>query len=110
MFQALDHLTFPLIRHVERDHQIFGNRSASSTGGFSVRFDRAARDEHTSARGTSAPTTSYGNGWIMRCQLNGPKELPLSRPTLAPRLTLSLSHSILAVLPWTTMRWKFGTL
>jgi hypothetical protein len=46
----------------------------------------------------------------MRCQLNGPNEAAASRPTPSPGFTLSLSHSILAVLPCTTMRWKLFTL
>jgi hypothetical protein len=47
---------------------------------------------------------SQGNFWIIRCQLNGPKEFALARPSLSPGLTASLSHSIGAVLPCTTMR------
>jgi hypothetical protein len=68
----------------------------------------ATRGRMASARGTSSD--GYGNSWIMRCQLKGPNKVALSRPTLSPGLTLSFSHSILGVLPCTTMRWKFFTL
>lgn len=45
---------------------------------------------------------------VIRAQVNGPNEVSVVG-LCAPGVTVSLSHSNGTVLPWTTMRWKFGT-
>jgi len=71
---------------------------------------RACPHARTGARGQARPIYGAGgNTWTMRFQLNGPKLLALARPSLSPGLTMSLTHSIGATLPCTTMRWKFFT-
>ena len=44
----------------------------------------------------------------MRCQLNGPNAFELTA-AFTPGLIVTFSHSSGKVLPWTTIRWKFGT-